>query len=461
MHLALKELFSEGEKENVLVKGWLRSVRKKKKFSFLMLNDGSTQDVLQVVMDLGIPGYDEVSQSLTGASVEILGNVVSSQGRGQSVELVAKEVKLLGKCDENYPLQKKATSLEFIRENSHLRARTNLFGAIFRVRNELSMATHRFFQDNGFYYANTPIITGIDAEGAGEMFNVSVFTPDKFPKNDKGEPDFSKDYFGTSTNLTVSGQLNAECLAMGLGKVYTFGPTFRSEKSFTARHLSEFWMIEPEAAFYDLDDVAKLGGEYIKFLVDSALKNCRRELEFLSKREEVDDGLIEKLEIVSKKDFIKITYTDAIDILSQSGQKFEFATDWGNELQTEHEKYLTEVHFKSPVIVTDYPKDCKAFYMKQNPDGKTVRAMDILVPGVGEIVGGSQREENLELLEQRMDELSMDKESLSWYLDLRRYGSVVHSGFGLGFERAVMYVTGMKNIRDVIPFPRSAGSAEF
>ena len=290
MHLSLKEIFSEGEKENVLVKGWLRSVRKKKKFSFLMLNDGSTQDVLQVVMDLGIPGYDEVSQSLTGASVEILGNVVSSQGKGQSVELVAKEVKLLGQCDDSYPLQKKATSLEFIRENSHLRARTNLFGAIFRIRNELSMATHRFFQDHGFYYANTPIITGTDAEGAGEMFNVSVFSPDNFPETDKGEPDYSKDYFGTSTNLTVSGQLNAECLAMGLGKVYTFGPTFRSEKSFTARHLSEFWMIEPEAAFYDLDDMAKLGGEYIKFLVDSALKNCRKELEFLSKRDEVDDG---------------------------------------------------------------------------------------------------------------------------------------------------------------------------
>jgi asparaginyl-tRNA synthetase len=444
-----------------IIQGWVRSVRKKKKFSFVVVNDGSCQDNLQIVLDLGIPGYEEVSSSLIGASVKIVGDIVESQGKGQSLEMIGLECELLGFCDESYPLQKKATSLEFIRENAHLRARTNLFGAVFRIRNELAKATHDFFYNSGFYYINTPIITAIDAEGAGEMFNVSTLDPSNMPKDAKGNPDYSKDYFGKSTSLTVSGQLNAECMAMGLGKVYTFGPTFRSEKSFTSRHLSEFWMVEPEAAFMDLDDVAELGANYIQYLIKRSLNNCKKELDFLSSREEIDDDLVGRLESVLNNQFKKITYTEAVEILSHCDQKFEFPVQWGAELQTEHERFLTEVHFKSPVIVTDYPKSCKAFYMKQNTDGKTVRAMDILVPGVGEIIGGSQREESLSKLKSRMAELNMGEDQLQWYLDLRKYGSVVHSGFGLGFERAVMYITGMKNIRDVIPFPRATGSADF
>tara|TARA_B100000925_G_C22006946_1_gene474134 strand:+ start:473 stop:1855 length:1383 start_codon:yes stop_codon:yes gene_type:complete len=441
--------------------GWVRSVRKKKKFSFVVVNDGSCQDNLQVILDLGIPGYEEVSSALIGSSIQVSGELVESQGKGQNLELIGKECKLLGESDETYPLQKKGTSLEFIRENAHLRSRTNLFGAIFRVRNELAKATHDFFYNSGFYYVNTPIITAIDAEGAGEMFNVSTLNPLSTPKTESGEVDFSKDYFGKSTSLTVSGQLNAECMALGLGKVYTFGPTFRSEKSFTSRHLSEFWMVEPEAAFMDLDQIADLGADYIKYLISRALINCSKELAFLQSREEVDNDLLVRLNGVANGDFQKITYTQAVNILLESGEKFEFPVEWGSELQTEHERFLTEVHFKAPLIVTDYPKDCKAFYMKLNDDGKTVRAMDILVPGVGEIVGGSQREESLIKLKDRMSEMDMDKNQLKWYLDLRKYGSVVHSGFGLGFERAVMYITGMKNIRDVIPFPRATGSAEF
>jgi asparaginyl-tRNA synthetase len=458
---SIKRIFSEKLLGETTVKGWVRSIRKKKKFSFVVINDGSCQENLQIVLDLGLPGYDDVSNSLTGASVEITGEVVESQGRGQNLEMIGKQCVLLGECDESYPLQKKATSLEFIREHAHLRSRTNLFGAVFRIRNELAKATHDFFYQSGFYYVNTPIITAIDAEGAGEMFNVSTLDPKNLPLNDKKEIDYSKDYFGKSASLTVSGQLNAECLAMGLGKVYTFGPTFRSEKSFTSRHLSEFWMVEPEAAFMDLDDIADLGRDYIKYLIERALKNCQSELKFLEGREEVEENLLDRLQNVLNNDFVKITYTEAVGILLECGEKFEYRVEWGAELQTEHERYLTESHFKSPVIVTDYPKACKAFYMKQNSDNKTVRAMDILVPGVGEIIGGSQREEDLLKLKTRMKELDMDEQQLDWYLDLRKYGSVVHSGFGLGFERAVMYITGMKNIRDVIPFPRATGSAEF
>ncbi len=458
---SIKEIISNHITGEQKISGWVRSVRKKKKFSFLMVNDGSCQKNFQIILDLGIPGYEEVSNALIGASVKIKGNIVESQGRGQSLEMIGTECELVGECDDTYPLQKKATSLEFIRENAHLRARTNLFGAIFRVRNEMAKATHDFFYEQGFYYANTPIITGVDAEGAGEMFNVSTLDLKKVKLKENGDVDHSGDYFGKSTSLTVSGQLNAECLAMGLGKVYTFGPTFRSEKSFTSRHLSEFWMVEPEAAFMDLDDMANLGAKYIKFLINRALKNCSDELEFLQAREDIDDELIYRLESVSKSEFKKITYTDAVNILSESEVSFEYDVTWGAELQTEHERFLTEVHFKTPVIVTDYPKDCKAFYMKQSDDNKTVRAMDILVPGVGEIIGGSQREDSLEKLKKRMHEMGMDEDQLKWYLDLRKYGSVPHSGFGLGFERAIMYITGMKNIRDVIPFPRSTGSAEF
>jgi asparaginyl-tRNA synthetase len=458
----IKDIFdnkmSVGE---IAVRGWVRSVRKKKSFSFMVINDGSCQKNLQIVLDSDIENYEILCSSLAGSCVSITGELVESKGKNQSYEVVAKNGEVLGESQEDYPLQKKATSLEFLRENAHLRARTNLFGAVFRIRNTLAYATHQFFQNNGFYYINTPIITGIDAEGAGEMFNVSILSPDKIHKSADGSFDYKKDYFGKNTSLTVSGQLEAETFAMGMGKVYTFGPTFRSENSNTARHLAEFWMIEPEVAFADLDDVAKLGADYIKYLIGSALENCREELSFLEKRDEVDNGLIDRLEIVANSGFTKITYTNAVEVLNNCGKKFEFPVEWGKELQTEHERYLSEEKFNGPVIVTDYPKECKAFYMKQNEDGKTVRAMDILLPGVGEIIGGSQREESLSKLKARMDEMEMEQEALWWYLDLRKHGTAPHAGFGLGFERAVMYITGMKNIRDVIPFPRTPKSADF
>ena len=445
----------------ITVRGWVRSVRKKKAFSFMVINDGSTQHNLQLVLDCDIVNYEALSSCLAGSCVEIFGDLIHSQGQNQSFEVVAKSGVVLGNSTEDYPLQKKATSLEFLRENAHFRARTNLFGAVFRIRNKLAFATHRFFQERGFYYINTPIITGIDAEGAGEMFNVSTLSPDKIRKRENGEFDYKKDYFGKSTSLTVSGQLEAETFAMGMGRVYTFGPTFRSENSNTARHLAEFWMIEPEVAFAELEDVAALGADYIKYLINSALAECSEDLTFLENREEVDSGLVERLKLVGSSEFTKITYTDAVRILQESGKVFEYPVEWGKELQTEHERFLSEVKYNGPVIVTDYPKDCKAFYMKQNEDGKTVRAMDILLPGVGEIIGGSQREENLHKLQNRMEEMGMDQKALWWYLDLRKHGTAPHAGFGLGFERAVMYITGMKNIRDVIPFPRTPKSADF
>ena len=458
----IKTLFdgSYVDKE-VSICGWVRSIRKKKKFSFVVVNDGSCQQSIQIIMDADIPNYESLSSLLAGASLSIVGKVVSSGGKGQSIEIHATNGEVLGIADESYPFQKKATSLEFIRENAHLRSRTNLFGAVFRIRNTLAKATHDFFQNQNFYYLNTPIITSIDAEGAGEMFNVSTLDIENPPRTEKNEIDYSKDYFGRSTSLTVSGQLEAECAAMGLGKVYTFGPTFRSEKSYTSRHLSEFWMIEPEVAFADLEDMANLAESYIKALIKSVLDNNIEELNFLIKRDPDLENHLEVLENVLSNDFIKISYTDAIEILNNSGQKFEFPTVWGEELQTEHERYLTEKHFKKPVIVMDYPKDCKAFYMKLNDDGKTVRAMDVLVPGVGELIGGSQREHRLDKLKQRMEDLSMNEGPLWWYLDLRKYGTAPHAGFGLGFERAVMYISGMKNIKDVIPFPRTPNSADF
>ena len=458
----IKHIFeSKIDLGEVCIRGWVRSIRKKKNFSFMVLNDGSTQNNLQVVLDASIEKYSELTSVLAGASVSINGELVMSQGKGQKYEVIAKTGFVVGHANENYPFQKKSTSLEFLRENAHFRARTNLFGAVFRIRNVLAFATHQFFQEKGFYYANTPIITGIDAEGAGEMFNVTSFDIDNLPKLKNGKVDFDKDYFAQQTSLAVTGQLEAESLALGLGKVYTFGPTFRSENSNTSRHLSEFWMIEPEVAFSNLEDMAKLASDYIKYLISSTLDKCQLELEFLQKRDDIDDNLIEVLNNVASSEFKMITYTEAIDILERSKEKFEYKVEWGVELQTEHERYLTDKHFKGPVTVTDYPKGCKAFYMKQNTDGKTVRAMDVLVPGVGEIVGGSQREDNLELLEKRMKELNMDTAPLWWYLELRKYGSVPHAGFGLGFERAVMYVTGMKNIRDVIPFPRTPRSVDF
>jgi asparaginyl-tRNA synthetase len=447
--------------QEVTVKGWVRSLRKSKTFGFLSLNDGSCFGCLQAVIDDSLPNNDEVFKLLTGASVAVTGIVVPSQGKGQSIELQAKRVEIIGQADETFPLQKKATTLEFLREHAHLRVRTNTFGAVFRVRHALAFATHRFFHERGFYYMNAPIITGSDCEGAGEMFRVTTLPLDALPRTTDGQIEFAADYFGRATNLTVSGQLEAECHALGLGAVYTFGPTFRSENSNTTRHLSEFWMIEPEVAFADLDEVATLATDYLKYMITFALDHCAEDLDFLQQR--YQPGLRAMLELVRDAAFVKITYSEAIAILEAAAakEKFQFPVAWGADIQTEHERYLTEKHFQLPVIVTDYPKAIKAFYMKQNDDGKTVRAMDVLVPGVGEIIGGSQREDDLAKLLTRIREMGLREEDYWWYLDLRRFGSAPHAGFGLGFERAVMYITGMANIRDVIPFPRFPRSADF
>lgn len=462
----IRELFkSLPVGEEVTVKGWIRSIRNSKKFSFMVLNDGSDQENLQIVLDAELANYADVTSLLMGSAVAVTGKIVASQGK-QPIEMQATSVEIIGRTDESYPLQKKGTSMEFLREVAHLRIRTNLFGAVARVRHELAMATHNFFSERGFYYLNSPILSAVDAEGAGEMFAVTSFNlkePEKFPKNDKGKVDFSKDYFGKETFLCVTGQLEGECYAMGLGQIYTFGPTFRSENSNTTRHLSEFWMIEPEVAFADLDDVAELGADYIKYMINHALTHCAKELDFLFNHESSTVGVshLDTLKHVRDSKFQRVTYTEAMEILAKATKKFEYPVGFGKELQTEHERYLAEEHFKSPVIVTDYPKEFKAFYMKLNPDNKTVRAMDILVPGIGEIIGGSQREDNLELLLKRMDELKMQEGPLWWYLDLRRFGSVPHAGFGLGFERAIMYITGLGNIRDVIPFPRTPKNCDF
>jgi asparaginyl-tRNA synthetase len=444
--------------EQVTVKGWVKSQRKAKAFSFLVINDGSTQTDLQVIIDESTPGYEDIAKCGTGSSVHIEGECVESKGK-QPIEVVAKSAKVYGYTPEDYPLQKKGTSMEFLRTIAHLRPRTNTFGAVFRVRHALAQATHKFFNDRGFFYVNTPIITSMDAEGAGELFRVSTLDPNDSPKNKQGKVDFTKDYFERETYLCVTGQLEAEAFACSMGAVYTFGPTFRSENSNTPRHLAEFWMIEPEVAFAELDDVADLGADYIQYMIEYALEHCGPELEFLGNF--IDKTLLEKLNKVAKTPFKKITYTEAVELLQKSGKEFEFKVEWGADLQTEHERYLTDEHFNGPVIVTDYPRDIKAFYMKQNDDGKTVRAMDILVPGVGEIIGGSQREEDYDKLMRRIKELKLETSDYDWFLDLRRFGTVPHSGFGLGFERAVMYITGMSNIRDVIPFYRTPGHADF
>ncbi len=461
--LTIKKIFANNAVDvEVTVNGWIRSVRKSKVCSFVVLNDGSTPLNLQIVVDNNNPNYEQISSLLTGTSISARGVLVRSQGKGQSIEMQAKEVTVLGNVDETYPLQKKGTSLEFLREIAHLRSRTNTFGAVFRIRSTLAQATHQFFKERGFNYLHTPIITASDCEGAGQMFQVTTLNMEKLPQGDKGAIDYSKDYYGKQASLTVSGQLNAECYALGLGAVYTFGPTFRAENSNTPRHLSEFWMIEPEVSFFDLDDVAELAADYIKALITAALTENREDMEFLQQHYKSD--LIESLQKVQNSEFKKITYTEAIDIFNKAvanGHKFEFPVSWGSDIQTEHERYLAEKHFNGPVIVTDYPKAIKAFYMKQNPDGKTVRAMDVLVPGVGEIIGGSQREDNYENLKARIVELGQNPEDYWWYLDLRKYGSVPHSGFGLGFERAMMYITGMTNVRDVIAFPRTPKNCDF
>lgn len=459
---------------DVTVKGWVRSFRNNQ---FIALNDGSSISNLQVVIDLGTD--EQIVKRITNsASISVEGTVVASQGKGQKVEVKAKNITILGDCDgETYPLQaKNRPSLEYLREIAHLRFRTNTFGAVFRVRHTLAFAVHNFFNDRGFVYLHTPIVTASDAEGAGEMFRVTTLPFDNPPRNEDGSIDFKEDFFGRSTNLTVSGQLEAELGAMAFGEVYTFGPTFRAENSNTARHLAEFWMIEPEVAFNDLNDNADLAESFVQYIIGYALQHNREDLEFLAQRladeekqkpqnERSEMGLIEKLEFVLNNRFERITYTEAIDILLASPaykkKKFQYDVQWGIDLQSEHERYLVEKHFKKPVIVTDYPKDIKAFYMRQNEDGKTVAAMDILAPGIGEIVGGSQREERLDRLQQRMEEMHISAEELYWYLDTRRFGTVPHAGFGLGFERIVQFVTGMGNIRDVIPFPRTPKNAEF
>lgn len=448
---------------DVNVKGWVRTRRGNKNVSFIALNDGSTINNIQVVIDLSKFDVEYLKPVTTGACISVTGKLVESQGRGQAVEIQAEDVLIYGGADPaTYPLQKKGHTLEFLREIAHLRPRTNTFGAVFRIRHHMSIAIHKFFHDRGFYYFHTPIITGSDAEGAGQMFQVTTLDLANVKKNDKGEVDFTEDFFGRHANLTVSGQLEGELAAMALGAIYTFGPTFRAENSNTPRHLSEFWMIEPEIAFYEIEENMQLAQEFIQYCVQWALDNCEDDLKFLNKM--YDKGLIERLKFVVENDFVRLSYTEGIKILEEAvakGHKFEYPVGWGTDLQSEHERYLVEKHFKKPVILTDYPQEIKAFYMKLNEDGKTVRAMDVLFPKIGEIIGGSQREEDYEKLKTRATSMGVPEKDIWWYLDTRRFGTAPHSGFGLGFERLLLFVTGMANIRDVIPFPRTPNNADF
>lgn len=446
--------------EEVNIKGWVRTRRGNKNVGFVALNDGSTINNIQIVIDISQFGEEFLKPITTGACLNVNGRLVESQGQGQSVEIQATEIEIYGEADPDlYPLQKKGHSLEFLREIAHLRPRTNTFGAIFRMRHHMSYAIHKFFNDKGFYYFHTPIITASDAEGAGSMFEVTTLDTDKLPRNAEGKVDFTQDFFGRQTNLTVSGQLEGELGAMALGAIYTFGPTFRAENSNTPRHLAEFWMIEPEVAFNDNNDNMDLAEEFLKYLIRYALDHCMEDIEFLSKM--YDNELIDRLKFVVENDFVRLTYTEGVKILEASGQKFEFPVYWGADLQSEHERYLVEKHFKRPVILTDYPKEIKSFYMKQNEDGKTVRAMDVLFPKIGEIIGGSEREADHDKLLRRVEETGMNTEPIWWYLETRKFGTAPHAGFGLGFERLMLFITGMANIRDVIPFPRTPNNAEF
>ncbi len=454
------QLLSETPGVEVLAKGWVRTKRGNKNVAFIALNDGSTVNNIQVVCDAAVISEEVLKGITTGACIAVKGDLVESMGKGQSVEIQAKEIEIYGTADaETYPLQKKGHSMEFLREIAHLRPRTNTFGCVLRIRHAMAFAIHKYFNDRGFCYLHTPLITASDCEGAGAMFQVTTMDLNNIPKTENGEVDFSNDFFGKQTALTVSGQLEGELGAMALGQIYTFGPTFRAENSNTPRHLAEFWMVEPEMAFYEIQDNMDLAEDFIKYCVKYALENCMDDLKFLN--DMFDKELISRLESVINTEFVRLTYTEGVDILLKSGEKFEFPVAWGIDLQSEHERYLVEKHFKKPVILTDYPKDIKAFYMKQNDDGKTVRAMDVLFPKIGEIIGGSQREESFEKLQARIDELGMDTTNLWWYMDTRRFGTAPHSGFGLGFERLLLFVTGMQNIRDVIPFPRTPKSAEF
>ena len=451
----------EADLEHVKVSGWVRTIRESKAFAFVELNDGTYFKNLQVILEADrLADYAAIVKGITtGAAIEAEGRLALTPEMKQPFELKAESVTLVGESPSDYPLQKKRHTLEYLRTIQHLRPRANLFQCAFRVRSVAAQAIHRFFHDKGYLYVHTPLITGSDCEGAGEMFRVSTLDPDALPLTDAGKVDYSKDFFGKPVSLTVSGQLNAEIFAMAFRNVYTFGPTFRAEESYTPRHAAEFWMIEPEIAFADLAVDMDLQEEMVKYIIAAVLEECPEEMAFLNQF--VDKGLIQRLAFVRDSEFVRCSYTDAIDILQKSGEDFKYPVSWGCDLQTEHERYLSEKHFGKPVFVTDYPKEIKAFYMRLNEDGKTVAAVDCLAPGIGEIIGGSQREERLDLLEQRMDELGLDKSGYQWYLDLRRYGGTKHAGFGLGFERLIMYLTGVSNIRDVIPFPRTAGSADF
>lgn len=455
----VSQLLSTAPGNEVLAKGWVRTKRGNKNVAFIALNDGSTVNNIQVVCDASNFSEELLKDITTGACIAVKGKLVESMGKGQSVEIQASEIEIYGKADvDTYPLQKKGHSMEFLREIAHLRPRTNTFGCVFRIRHAMAFAIHKYFNDRGFYYLHTPLITASDCEGAGAMFQVTTMDLKNVPQVD-GEVDFSNDFFGRQTALTVSGQLEGELGAMALGQIYTFGPTFRAENSNTPRHLAEFWMIEPEVAFNEIKENMDLAEDFIKYCVRYALENCMDDLKFLN--DMFDKELIERLQGVISTEFVRLSYTEGVDILLKSGQKFEYPVSWGVDLQSEHERYLVEKHFKKPVILTDYPKDIKAFYMKQNEDGKTVRAMDVLFPKIGEIIGGSQREESFEKLQARINELGMDTTNLWWYMDTRKFGSAPHSGFGLGFERLLLFVTGMQNIRDVIPFPRTPKSADF
>ena len=460
--IEIKQLYRNKEQyidKTVKVAGWIRTSRMSKNFGFIELNDGSFFKNMQIVIDEKLENFKEIGKLPISTSLLIEGTLVATQNAKQPVEIQATKIVVEGESDNSYPLQKKRHTVEYLRTIAHLRPRSNLFSAAFRVRSVAAYAIHKFFQDRNFVYAHSPIITGSDCEGAGEMFRITTLDLNDVPKTEDGKVDYSQDFFGKEANLTVSGQLNGEIMALAFRNVYTFGPTFRAENSYTGRHASEFWMIEPEIAFADLEDNMELAEDMIKYIINYVLENCPEEMEFFNSF--VDKGLLERLHKIVNSEFTRITYTKAIELLLESGQKFEYPVEWGCDLQTEHERYITEQIFNAPVFVTDYPKEIKAFYMRMNEDGKTVRAMDLLVPGVGEIIGGSQREERYDLLMDRIKECGLNEEDYLWYLELRKYGTATHSGFGLGFERIIMYLTGISNIRDVIPFPRTPKNAEF
>ena len=462
MLLEIREIYKKHAEllnKELELNGWIRKRRDQKNFGFLEVNDGTFFNGIQVVFDDSLSNFDEISRLSISSSVHVKGVLVQSEGKGQTFEIKAKEITVYNKADLDYPLQNKRHTLEYLRTIAHLRPRTNTFMAVFRVRSLMSYAIHKFFNERGFVYVHTPIITGSDTEGAGEMFQLTTLDLKDIPKNDKGEVEYKDDFFGKQANLTVSGQLNVETFCMAFKNTYTFGPTFRAEKSNTPKHVSEFWMMEPEIAFADLDVNMDIAEDMMKYIIRYVLENAPEEMQFFNQF--IDKTLLDRLNGLVNSEFGRVTYTEAIEILKKADKKFEYPVDWGIDLQTEHERYLAEEHFKKPVFVTDYPKDIKAFYMKLNEDGKTVRAMDLLAPGIGEIIGGSQREDNFEKLEQRIKDMNLNEKDYWWYMELRKYGSVPHSGYGLGFERAIMYVTGMLNIRDVIPFPRGPKSLEF